>query len=89
MLSNFLAQNATFSEKNFPILATLTADSNITNTTRHPTKTPSRISHCFCYGCFKDLLALTTFAKSFGFWLVQFPKYLRLKMRLEKNRNIN
>ena len=51
------------SEKNFPTLAALAADSAITITTLRLMKIPSKVLQFFGYGNFEDLLARVTVAK--------------------------
>ena len=62
-----MAQSATFSEKNFPILAALTAVSNITSTNPALHEDSVKNFAIFCYDYCEDLLAPITFAKKFGF----------------------
>ena len=66
-LGNFLAQSATFSEKNFPTLTEFTAVSDITSTTLCCMKVTSRILKLFRYDYFEDLLTARTFVKKIGF----------------------
>ena len=67
-----------FSKKNFSTLVTLTAVSNITNTTLSCLKTASRILQFFWKNYFEDLLAPTPSAENFGFLASAVSKISRL-----------